>query len=99
MPRWSTAEIAYFIHRATDVAEEEGHKDPRGLAHALLHRIAIDGEPGTQRPVHDLRRWTKRQSRNAIRAHLKKTVHGGPQRRGDVVTIRTKPTWWDLRGK
>lgn len=102
--RWDPAEVDRFVQRAAPIAAEVIAEDSelhgttaRELVMSLLRRIALTGNPHNGRPVSDLTAWARGLRGRALRELLAGTAPDGPQRRGDIVTIRSKSRWHDLR--
>lgn len=100
---WPDGQVAWFLARARRAADTNPRREE--LAWKLLSRLASDLPGG---PVQNLSAWTKRLSLVNLRELLESTdapavralaerEAGMPRRRGDIVRIRTLPSWWDLR--
>lgn len=98
---WPEAEVEFFRMRA--MRAMEGHPRSSQLVHRFLIRLAAHGEPGSNRPVKTLKTWIKKEPQTRLRRRIQALdVHeladrevGWPRRRGDIIQIRTKHSWWN----
>lgn len=100
---WPEVEVEFFTTRA--LRAMEGHPRRRELVHVFLVHLAAHGEPGSNRPVRELKTWVKKEPQARLRyriehedvRRLAEREVGWQQRRGDLVRIRAKSSWWDIR--
>lgn len=98
---WPQAEVDFFIDRATRVMED--HPQRHAVVRNFLISLALPDS--SREPVRELRKWTRGRSQRRLRQAIEEAdLHriavaaaGVPSRRGDIVQLRTKPSWWDVR--
>lgn len=103
---WPDEEVKWFTARARRALD--GHPRPGRLISAVLVHLAThDVGDG---PVRNLSVWAKKYSLRRLREYIEafdapgirelaEAEAGVPRRRGDLVQLRTKATWWDIRTK
>lgn len=103
---WPDTEVAWFMARSRRVMD--GHPRRDRLIQTLMVHLATHDHGGG--PVRDLAAWAKKHSTGRLREHIEtfdapdirhfaETQAGAPRRRGDLIQIRSKPRWWDIRTK
>jgi len=99
------SEVEWFLARARRALPEQRADD---LSTAFLVHLATVGIGGA--PVENLAAWAKRCSlvhlRREIQSMQDSYIHGlaeaeagMPKRRGDLIRVRSKLSWWDMRTK
>lgn len=102
---WPDSEVAWVVARARRALDRP--RVDELIDAFLIHLATADFGDG---PVRQLAAWVKRFSLNDLRREvesiedkrlraLAEMEAGMPRRRGDIVRIRSKKSWWDVRTK
>jgi hypothetical protein len=100
---WPAPEVDWFMARARRAVDQPRADD---LIEAFMVHLAV----GLEEPVENLAAWAKKYSLSGLRREIESVEDVGlrrlaereagmPKRRGDLIRIRSKQSWWDIRTK
>jgi hypothetical protein len=95
---WPQHHVQWFLVRCRKALGE--HPQRERIALRYLAHLATGDEP-----IRDLAAWCRGQSLGRLRRRIEdadvlrlaEREAGMRKRRGDIIHLRTRPSWWDIR--